>query len=52
MKKKYIKPEAELVDLTSKEILMSDGIDPILDAKYGVDIGYASVPEMEDIKWY
>ena len=39
MKKVYIKPELELIDLTAKELLMDGGeyLDPILDKKYGVD---------------
>ncbi len=40
MKKIYIKPEIELIDLTAKELLMSaDTPDPILDDPYGLDIG-------------
>ncbi len=40
MKKVYIKPEIELIDLTAKELLMSyDNPDPILDNHYGLDIG-------------
>ena len=37
MKKVYKKPEIELIDLTAKELLMSNGDypDPILD-KYGI----------------
>ncbi len=50
MKKEYIKPRIDLIDLTAKEILMSDDRDPILDAKYGIDIGYTSVPD--EVYWY
>ena len=36
MKKAYIKPELDLIDLSAKELLMSvDTPDPILD-KYGI----------------
>lgn len=37
MKKVYIKPEIELIDLTAKELLM-DTPDPILDDRYGLGI--------------
>ena len=38
MKKVYEKPEVELIDLTAKEVLMTD-VDPILDDPYGLGIG-------------
>lgn len=38
MKKVYIKPELEVIDLTAKELLM-DTRDPILDNHFGLDIG-------------
>ena len=37
MKKVYIKPEIELIDLTAKELLM-DTPDPILDNPFGLEI--------------
>ena len=37
MKKVYIKPEIELIDLTAKELLM-DTPDPILDNDFGLNI--------------
>jgi len=48
MKKVYIKPEIELIDLTAKELLMNgDFSDPILGQKYGLDLdGYdVSLPD-------
>lgn len=39
MKKAYIKPEIELIDLTSKELLMNgDAPDPILDDPFGLGV--------------
>ena len=37
MKKVYIKPEIELIDLTAKELLMGTP-DPILDNPFGLEI--------------
>ena len=37
MKKVYIKPEIELIDLAAKELLM-DTPDPLLDNLYGLEI--------------
>lgn len=40
MKKVYIKPELELIDLASKELMMNgNSPDPILEDPFGLDIG-------------
>lgn len=44
MKKVYIKPELELIDLSAKELLMT-GEDPILDKFYGDGVMGTSVIE-------
>ena len=47
MKKEYIRPELELIDLSAKELFLNNDIDPILDYSLKDDgiIGESIIPD-------